>query len=122
VGEPRLLLTLGPELPITLVSDLIDAIGQAMIRSGCSMPTMDSMLRVYAVLPRPGTRVEYHAVRLAPSDVHDDMVTWSCTCGEAATSSYGDVGGATFFAVSHVPPGAAWSVTPDSTMWAAGSE
>jgi len=122
VADPRLLLTLGPELPITLVSDLLGGIRQAMVRYGCSMPTMDSMLRVRAVLPAPGTRVEYHEVLLAPSDVHEDMVTWSCSCGQPASSSYGDVGWATFSAVAHVPRGEAWAVVPDTTLWAAGAD
>lgn len=122
MADPRLLLTLAPMLPITVVADLHCGIRQAMVRAGCSSPTMDSMLRVYAVLPAPGARVEYHEVTLAPSDMHEDMVTWSCSCGEESSWSHGDVGGATSSAVRHVRPGEAWTVAPDRRMWAAGGD
>lgn len=119
MGEPQLLLTLGPMLPLPVLSDLLGGIRQAMLRAGVTEPALSSGLEVYAQLPEPDTRVEYHEIGLAPSDVHDDMVGWVCSCGETAASSYGDVGGATFFATGHIPPGAAWAVVPARELWAA---
>ncbi|GLY08290.1 hypothetical protein [Actinoplanes sp. NBRC 101535] len=107
-----LIATLGPMLPLPLVTAIMRVIADAAEATGCRKTGIGDGLEIKAILPAPGTRTELHAITIGPSGWHPQMYAWTCSCLTEATSSYGDPGGAFTDALAHIPDGDTWTAHP----------
>jgi hypothetical protein len=112
--ENRLLFTLGPMLPLTLVGELAGSTSRALKRVGCTEIFFSSRdLTVVGNLPPAGTRiVEHHDITIIPSTRHRRMLAWKCSCYGGDLHSYGSIGGVVTAALEHIPTGETWTVEP----------